>query len=217
MQNSLPCASGIIRKVIKMKKKIYILTECSLLVALSTVLSFCKVYEAPLGGAVTLLSMLPVIYISFKHGILWGLGSGFVYSVTQILFGMQTVAYVPTTLGVIGCIIFDYVLPFTLLGLGGITIYFKPKEKSKVYLAVISGTLLAVTLRFACHLVSGAVIWYEITKAGEWNDYVFKYSKWVYSFIYNISYLGPDGALVLLASPVMVRLMNIPFFAKRYE
>ena len=80
-----------------MKKKIYILTECSLLVALSTVLSFCKIYEAPLGGAVTLLSMNPVIYISFKHGILWGLGSGFVYSVTQLLFGLQTVAYVPTT------------------------------------------------------------------------------------------------------------------------
>ena len=103
------------------------------------------------------------------------------------------------------------------MGLGGITKYFKPKEKAKVYLAVISGTLLAGTLRLACHLVSGAVIWYEITKAGEWNDYAFKYSKWVYSFIYNISYLGPDGALVLLASPVMVRLMNIPFFAKRYE
>jgi thiamine transporter len=206
-----------IEKVKNMKKKIYTLTECSLLIALGVVLSFCKLYEAPLGGAVTLLSMLPVIYISFKHGVVWGLASGFIYSVTQLIFGLGSIAYIPTPLGVVGCILFDYLLPFTVLGLAGITMIKKPEKQSNAYIAVVAGTFIAITLRFLCHLFAGAVIWYEITKAGEWNDYVFKYSAWVYSFIYNITYLGPDGGLVLLASPVIVRLMNIPFFAKNNE
>ncbi|MDD4124319.1 MAG: energy-coupled thiamine transporter ThiT [Eubacteriales bacterium] len=196
-------------------RKLFVLTECSLMVALATVLSFCKVYEAPLGGAVTLLSMLPIIFISFKHGIAWGLGSGFVYSITQLIFGMSVLAYVPTALGVIGSVLFDYIIPFTLLGIAGITMLSVPEKKSSVFAAVVGGTLLAITLRFTCHLFSGAVIWYEITKQGEWNDYVFKYGMWTYSFIYNISYLGPDGALALIASPVIIRLMNIPFFGKK--
>lgn len=196
-------------------KKLFILTECSLMVALATVLSFCKVYEAPLGGSVTLLSMLPIIFISFKYGILWGLGSGFVYSITQLIFGMSVLAYVPTAVGIIGSVLFDYILPFTLLGIAGITMISKPEKGSRILAAVIGGTLLAITLRFACHLFSGAVIWYEITKQGEWNDYVNRYGMWTYSFIYNIAYLGPDGVLVLIASPVIVKIMNIPFFGKK--
>ncbi len=195
-------------------KKLYTLTECSLMVALATVLSFCKIYEAPLGGSVTLLSMLPVIYISFKYGVLWGLGGGFIYGVIQLLFGTGALAYVPTAAGVAGSVVFDYLLPFTLLGIAGITLRFKPAKKSGEYAAVIAGTFLAITLRFACHYIAGAVIWYEITKAGEWNDYVQKYGMWTYSFIYNISYLGPEGALALAASPVILKLKALPLFGE---
>ncbi|MEG2003569.1 MAG: energy-coupled thiamine transporter ThiT, partial [Clostridia bacterium] len=42
-------------------KKTRILTECALMIALSTILSFLVIWEAPLGGSVTVLSMIPIM------------------------------------------------------------------------------------------------------------------------------------------------------------
>ncbi len=42
-------------------KPVYKLTVSAVFVALATVLSFIKVIKMPLGGSVTLLSMLPVV------------------------------------------------------------------------------------------------------------------------------------------------------------
>ncbi len=186
-------------------KNIFILAECSIMIALASVLSVIKLYEAPLGGAVTLFSMLPIIYISFKYGIRWGLGSGFVYSVVQLVLGLNSLAYIPTAVGVVSSILLDFILPFTVLGLAGVV---KESDTPPTASRVIVGTVLAVVLRFSFHFVAGAVIWYSITKAGEWNTFVFKHGMWVYSFIYNIIYLGPDGGLVILASPAIVRFLK---------
>ncbi len=187
------------------------MTECAMMIALAVVLSMCKLYQAPLGGSVTLLSMLPVIFISVRHGVVWGLGCGFVYSLIQMLLGFGNLAYIPTPLGVFGGVMLDYILPFTLLGLGGIFLLTKPKTNKGAFAAVVCGTVLVVVLRFLCHFFGGAVVWYEITKEGEWNEYVNKVGMWTYSFVYNITYLGPDGALVIAASPVLVKLRKIPF------
>ena len=187
------------------------MTECAMMIALAVVLSMCKLYQAPLGGSVTLLSMLPVIFISVRHGVAWGLGCGFVYSLIQLLLGFGNLAYIPTPLGVFGGVMLDYILPFTLLGLGGIFLLTKPKTNKGVCAAIVAGTVLVVVLRFLCHFFGGAVVWYEITKEGEWNEYVNKVGMWTYSFVYNITYLGPDGALVIAASPVLVKLRKIPF------
>lgn len=199
------------------KSKLYALTETALMVALAAVLSVCKIYKAPLGGAVTLFSILPIVYISFKHGVVWGLGGGFVYSVTQLLFDLGDLSVIPTTIGFVGGVVFDFLLPFTLLGLAGVVQGRKKSgaKKRNPYVTVFMGTLLAVLLRFMCHLFSGAVIWYELTKAGDWNEYVHKYGMWTYSFIYNIIYLGPDGALALLGSTALVRLLKLPFFGAK--
>ena len=46
------------------KKYVYKLTLSAIFVALATVLSLIKVVKMPLGGSVTLLSMLPIVMIS---------------------------------------------------------------------------------------------------------------------------------------------------------
>ena len=68
-------------------KKIRTLAECAILVALGTILSLFKIWEMPLGGAVTPLSMLPVCLIGFMHGPKWSFGSAFVYSLFQLFTG----------------------------------------------------------------------------------------------------------------------------------
>ena len=44
------------------------LTLSAVMIALSAVLSLVKVYELPLGGSITLLSMLPVAVIAICYG-----------------------------------------------------------------------------------------------------------------------------------------------------
>ncbi len=185
------------------------MTECALLIALATTLSLFKLYEAPLGGSVTLLSTLPIMFISVRHGLVRGLCSAFIYSLIQLWLGSGNLAYVPTAWGVIGCIMLDYVLPFTLLGLAGLFTKRGGQTMGSKMLRTVAGCLFVTLLRFGCHFLSGAVVWYEITKAGEWNAYVKTVGLWTYSFVYNITYMGPDGALAVLFSAYLPKINEV--------
>lgn len=181
-----------------------------MLVALATVLSMIKVWEAPLGGSVTLFSMVPIIICSIVHGVKMGLFSAFAYSLVQLLLGIGTVAYVPDPVGIVLCILLDYILAFTVLGLAGVfgkKRFFK-NEKASLYTNVALGSLVVVTLRFVFHVLSGAVVWYSITKAGEWNEAVFRYGKWTYSLVYNATFMVPEIILTMVAVPVTVLLIR---------
>ena len=181
------------------KEKTIKIAICAIMIALGTALSFIKLYDSPLGGSVTLFSMTPILFIGFKYGPAWGFSSAFVYSILQLLFGLSAVTYVPTPTGVAVCIILDYIIAFTVLGITG---FYKRKKIN--LLTVIIGSLNACILRFISHFLCGGIIWYEITKNGAWNDTVFKYSKWMYSVIYQCSYLAPETILVLAAAPVIL-------------
>jgi len=135
------------------KKSVYKLTLSGILVAVATVLSLIKVYEMPLGGSVTLLSMLPVVAASCMLGVKWGLGTAFTYSVIQLLLGIMGGLFswglTPTAL--VGTIFLDYIIPFTLLGFGGVF-------AKKGTFGIVLGTVSALVARFLCHLLSGAII-----------------------------------------------------------
>ena len=88
------------------------LVECALMIALGTVLANIKIFEMPNGGSITLLSMLPFILISFRHGVKWGLFTGFVNSLLQMLLGFYAPP-APGLLPLVGMILLDYVLAFT--------------------------------------------------------------------------------------------------------
>lgn len=52
----------------KTYSKTRILVECALMIAIGTVLSNIKFFTMPNGGSITLLSMLPFVLVSFRHG-----------------------------------------------------------------------------------------------------------------------------------------------------
>lgn len=62
----------------KSYSKTRVLVECALMVAIGTVLANIKIFTMPNGGSVTLLSMLPFVLVSFRHGVKWGLFTGLV-------------------------------------------------------------------------------------------------------------------------------------------
>jgi len=63
------------------------LVECALMIAIGTVLSNIKFFTLPNGGSITLLSMLPFVLVSFRHGVKWGLFTGLVNACLQMLLG----------------------------------------------------------------------------------------------------------------------------------
>ena len=124
------------------------------MIALGTVLANIKIYELPNGGSITLFSMLPFIMISFRHGVKWGLFTGFVNSLLQMLLGFYAPP-APGILPLVGMILLDYVLAFTLLGLA--CVIAKPFQNRLVGVAV--GTAVVCFIRFMCSFLSGVLIW----------------------------------------------------------
>ena len=164
------------------------LVEASLLIALGTVLSILKVAELPYGGSVTLASMLPIILLSYRHGTLWGLGGGAVYAVLQQLLGLNNLSYFTTWQSVLAIILLDYLLAFTLAGLGGI---FR-RAVSNQSLALVAGALLVCVLRYACHVISGATVWAGLSIPTE--------AAVAYSLGYNATYMLPEAIVLAVVA-----------------
>ena len=165
------------------------LVESALMVAAATVLSFIKV-DLLFGGGPTLLSMLPLVIISHRYGAGWGAFTAFVYSVLQMLFGLDNVGWATNTVMAIGVTLLDYILPYTAIGLSGI---FGKKRSS-----VATGIVVTFLFRFLCHYVSGAWIW------GEYMPEEFMgmtmTNPWIYSFLYNGWYMGLEIILTLIVA-----------------
>ena len=94
----------------KTYSKTRILVECALMIAIGTVLSNIKFFTLPNGGSVTLLSMLPFVLVSFRHGVKWGLFTGFVNGCLQMLLGFWAPP-TPTFLYFLGEVLLDYLVP----------------------------------------------------------------------------------------------------------
>lgn len=187
----------------KANKKISIsqLVTSAILLALAMVLSMIKVYKLPLGGSVTLLSMLPVCMISLKYGVKWGFVCSFLYAFIQ--FGVDLGEVMAWGMDVrmwIGCIVFDYMLAYGILGLSGI---FR-KRKTPV---MLTGVGIAVVIRFISHYISGA-IFFDIWMPEQFDNPYF------YSLVYNGSYMLPEliftliGAGLLFGVPVIRKIIS---------
>lgn len=172
------------------------MVECALMIALGTVLAQIKVWQMPYGGSVTLVSSLPFILISYRHGVKWGVLSGLANGVLQILTGW----YAPPA-GTIGaivlCVMLDYLLAFSCLGLA--SVFSKPIENRKA--GVFAGVSAVMIMRFLCSFVSGAMLWGSYQSYYEWAEGM---SVWMYSFLYNSSYMLPELILTAVVSCLIV-------------
>ena len=99
----------------KSYSKTRVLVECALMVAIGTVLANIKIFTMPNGGSVTLLSMLPFVLVSFRHGVKWGLFTGLVNGCLQMLLGFWAPP-TPTFIYFLGEILLDYLVAFMALG-----------------------------------------------------------------------------------------------------
>lgn len=180
-------------------KKLLALVEGAIMVALATVLCFIRIVKFPWGGSVTLLSMLPITIYSIRRGVKCGLLASFVFSLVQFLQGVMDGLFGWGLTGVmlVACILFDYIIAFTVLGLAG-------AFGNKSLPAMVGGTVMAIVLRYISHVISGAAVWHSVGKI--WEAFSTD-NEWVYSLVYNGVYMGIE---LILTVAVTVLLLKLP-------
>ncbi len=190
------------------KKRLLTLCECGILLAMAVSLSFISIWRAPMGGEVTLLSMLPILLVGAMHGYRAGLGTAFVYSLIQLaqaLVAGNVFAYCYTPTAVVVCVLFDYIVPFGALGLSA---FARSREDGHGVSRprFIAAVCALASLRFVCHFITGIVIW------GQWAPEGM--GKLIYSLVYNGTFMLPElvltvaGALLLTKSEHFMRLLR---------
>ena len=165
------------------------------MVALSSVLSLISVWRMPLGGSITLLSMLPVCMVSVKYGLKTGLACSFIFALVQLMLGFSSLMSWGLTAEILaGSFIFDYILAFTVLGFAGI---FGKKSS----LRICGGICFSMFLRFISHFVSGVILFASTVPEG-WNPFI-------YSICYNGAYMLPEMVFTSIAAVAIFRLPSV--------
>ena len=205
------------------------ITESAMLLAVAVLLELLSktfIPEMPFGGQITLVSMLPVVLISYRHGVKWGLVSGVAYALLEMAIGAKTVAaaFQPGYFGdgvmllnaFIMCVL-DYLVAFTVLGLGGCL---RNKVENKG-LGLMYGSLIALGARYIAHIASGYILF------SGWAEWFFTqegFPVWgaqlveslsaemlglVYSVVYNGMYMIPEMVITAAVCLVLARIPRI--------
>lgn len=171
------------------------LTVSAIMIALATALSFVKVIKMPLGGSVTLLSMLPICMLSIIYGVKWGFITSSVYALGQLALDIgEAVGWGLTSTALAGTIILDYLVPFTLLALAGLF-------RNKGIFGNIAGISIALVARFICHIISGIII-FDIWCPWE-NNVIF------YAICYNGAFMLPELIITIIGAVFLLKATPI--------
>ena len=204
------------------------LTESAMLLALAIVLEVTAkliIPELPFGGQITFAAMLPVVVISWRHGLRWGFVASFTYALLEMAIGMKTVsaAFLPGYFGdgamilkaLLMCLL-DYIAAYTVLGLGGL---FRGRIQ-KPGLSLLLGCLVALSARYLMHILSGYILFAEyaawfFTQDGfpAWGQQLVDSLSpnalaLTYSAVYNGMYMVPELVITAILSLPVAKLIS---------
>ncbi len=167
------------------KLKLRALCEGAVFVALAQILGYMKLFELPQGGSIS-LSMLPIFLFCAR----WGFGSGmlasFCFSVLQL---MLDGAYAWGWQSMIG----DYIVAFSVMGLAGLF----HRQRFGFFIGSAVGSLA----RFLVNYLVGVIVWGEYMPENFFG--MTMTTPWIYSALYNGSYVAIDLALCLTVGALL--------------
>ena len=180
------------------KEKILSITSGGICLALAFVLSQIKLFEMPMGGTVSPASCLPIVVFGMAFGPLWGFAVSFIFSLLQLIGGWLVTPFQ---------VLLDYTLGYTMLGIAGfagikaaerhaISNPLKRFRSANLVKAIIF-TVLAYAARWFCSVLSGVIFYAEYAAEAGYDN------AWVYSMVYNGSFLAADLGICLAVLVVL--------------
>lgn len=157
------------------QSKTRMIAEAGVAIAIAQVLSFITLFHMPQGGSIKAASMVPLMIFAYRWGGTRGIWAGVVYGVLHFLLGFKSSIHYLS-------IILDYLVAYGAIGVCG---YFKDNLTG-----LVSGSIVAIALRWFASVTSGAVVFASYAPQGQ--------NPWIYSMIYNASYMVPDGILNII-------------------
>ena len=170
------------------KKRLLMLVEIAIFASIGLILDKLT-FSMPQGGSVSFV-MLPIVLMGIRWGLKGGLTTGFLIGVLQIAFGAKIYHWAQGLL--------DYGVAFTVVGFAALmrkTLLDSTKDaKARIIVWVTLGTILGGLLRYIAHTVAGAIFFAEY--AGAQNP-------WIYSIIYNGTYMVPAIVITAIAASLL--------------
>lgn len=164
----------------------WMLVEGGICIALFMVLKQIRLFEMPMGGSITAGAMVPLFLFAYRWGGKYGILVGTIAGVIDFILGTKY-SFHPVSL------LFDYPIAYGFLGIAG---FFGKKT-----VGMLTGTFLGILGRFACHVLSGVVVFYS---------YANGQNPLIYSIAYNGTFLLPEFAISLVIVFVVLKYARLP-------
>ena len=186
-----------------------VLAESAVMVALSIALfavSDLIPWPWAYGGGFTLFGQVPIVIISYRHGLKAGVPAALVLAIFEMIMGLKNFSYVTGIGAMLIVALFDYLIAYGGLGLGGM---FKKSfaEKETVAArqvpALVLGSLVVCLLRFTCHFISGVTVW-----SGYAPDSAIK-AVILYSLTYNGAYMLIETVITIVGAVAVGSLLDL--------
>lgn len=166
------------------------LTKAAICVALAYLLGLIRLFRMPMGGSIKLVSMLPLVLLTYAFGPLEGILIGCVTGLLHLIVDPYVIHPIQ--------LLVDYPMAYAAVALCCLAKKLPVGERWRLSLACLLGYLG----RLVMAVLSGVIFFAE---------YAGDQGVLAYSLIYNLSYLGPEAALcvVVCLIPGMERLPGL--------
>ena len=147
----------------------------------------------PNGGSIG-FAMIAVVIIAYRRGIIPAFLTGLIMGALDVATGPFIVAPWQVFL--------DYIFPYTFVAVCGIFVPYlnKAKKESTKSLLLILSIIAGGMLKFLSHYLSG-VLFFDFSDEFAWN--LNNMSGALYSFIYNIAFMGPCIVLTCVLAYIL--------------
>ncbi|WP_349410456.1 energy-coupled thiamine transporter ThiT [Pseudalkalibacillus sp. SCS-8] len=165
-----------------MRNRNLMIAEVAIMSALGIILGFIK-FSGPwaFGGSVS-LEMVPIFIMAYRRGLFAGVLTGLMIGLLQLLINPYIYYFLQVLL--------DYPIAFMVVGLAGLTRPHWNDSFTKRIAFILIGTFIGSLLRLTSHVISGVAFFKDAAPEGS--------DIFTYSFVYNISYIGPTFILTVV-------------------
>ena len=184
----------------KTNEKIFALCEGAIMIALAIALSYIEIELGAWGGSIG-FAMIPIVVFALRHGVIWGVFSGFIFGTLKFFIGGGVVANVIS-------LILDYSVAYAAVGLAGFLGNIKNQKLSWTL-----GAFIGCFSRFIVSFISGVTVYAEYAEPEYLG--IATPNAFVYSLIYNGAYMLPSTIITGILVPIIMLTLSKYKIVKR--